>query len=102
MFSAEVEATITEIPAVRECCVIGIPHEKWGEAVHAVVVADDISAEDIIAHAKQRLGGVKAPKSVSFVSEVPRTPAGKPDKKALRTPYWQTGDSKAKVGRMVN
>jgi acyl-CoA synthetase (AMP-forming)/AMP-acid ligase II len=95
VFSSEVEAAVTELAQVRECAVIGIPHEKWGEAVHAIVVADDIAETDIISHAKARLGGVKAPKSVAFVPAIPRTAAGKMDKKALRAAYW-TG------GRMVN
>ncbi|MES2174920.1 MAG: AMP-binding protein [Pseudomonadota bacterium] len=95
VFSAEVEAAVTELAAVRECAVIGIPHAKWGEAVHAIVVADDIGETEIIAHAKARLGGVKAPKSVAFVPAIPRTAAGKMDKKALRAAYWSGA-------RMVN
>ncbi|WP_129791864.1 AMP-binding protein [Sphingosinicella sp. CPCC 101087] len=88
VYSAEVEAAIMELDAVRECAVIGVPHEHWGEAVHAVVVADGIDEPAIIAHAKARLGGVKAPKSVSFADSIPRTAAGKMDKKALRREYW--------------
>lgn len=95
VFTTEVEAAITELAQVRECAVIGVPHDKWGEAVHAIVVADGIDQKAIIAHSKARLGGVKAPKSVEFVEAIPRTPAGKMDKKALRANYW-TGD------RMVN
>ena len=95
VFSAEVEAAVTELAQVRECAVIGIPHAKWGEAVHAIVVADDIGETEIIAHAKARLGGVKAPKSVAFVPAIPRTAAGKMDKKALRAAYWSGA-------RMVN
>lgn len=96
VFSAEVEAAIMELAPVRECAVIGLPDEKWGEAVHAVVVADGIDKAAIIAHAKARLGSVKAPKSVAFVPAIPRTAAGKMDKKALRLPHW--GES----ARMVN
>lgn len=96
VFTTEVEACITELAQVRECCVFGIPHEKWGEQVHAVVVAEGISAEEIIAHTKNRLGGVKAPKTVAFIDSIPRTAAGKMDKKALRAPYWGGAD------RMVN
>lgn len=96
VFTTEVEAVITELPRVRECAVFGIPHEKWGEQVHATVVADGVTGEEIIAHTKARLGGVKAPKSVEFVDSIPRTAAGKMDKKALRIPYW--GEN----ARMVN
>jgi acyl-CoA synthetase (AMP-forming)/AMP-acid ligase II len=96
VFTAEVEAAITELTQVREAVVFGIPHEKWGEMVHASVVADGITAEEIIVYAKQRLGGVKAPKSIEFVDSIPRTAAGKMDKKELRKKYW--GDAQ----RMVN
>lgn len=96
VFSAEVEAAVMELDEVRECAVIGVPHEKWGEAVHAIVVAEGIEDSQIIAHAKARLGGVKAPKSVSFVNSIPRTAAGKMDKKALRKQHW------GEQGRMVN
>ncbi|MFM5913344.1 MAG: AMP-binding enzyme, partial [Chakrabartia godavariana] len=96
VFTSEVEAAVTELAEVRECAVIGIPHEKWGEQVHAIVVADGIDDAAIIAHCKARLGGVKAPKSVAFVDSIPRTAAGKMDKKALRIPYWGAN------ARMVN
>ena len=95
VFSAEVEAAITELPQVRSAAVFGIPDEKWGEQVHAAVIADGISADAIISHAKERLGGVKAPKSIEFLEEIPITPNGKMDKKQLRAPYWNSD-------RMVN
>jgi len=89
VYSAEVEGAIMELDAVAEAAVIGIPHDHWGEQVHAVVVARAaIDEAAIIAHAKARLGSVKAPKSVAFVDTIPRTPAGKMDKKALRAPWW--------------
>jgi len=97
VYSAQVEAAIMELDAVAEAAIIGIPHEKWGEQVHAVVVTRaPVDAATIIAHAKARLGSVQAPKSIEFVAAIPRTPAGKMDKKALRAPYW--GDK----ARMVN
>jgi len=95
VFCAEVEAAVMELPEVRECAVIGVPHEKWGEAVTAVVVLGNgkrLTAGEILAHCKTRLGGVKAPKSVEFRDEIPRTPAGKMDKKALRKPFWASAD----------
>jgi fatty-acyl-CoA synthase len=88
VFTTEVEAAIMEIPQVRECAVIGIPHDKWGEAVHAFVAADGLDEAGVIAHAKARIGSVKAPKSVEFVDAIPKTPNGKIDKKPLRTRYW--------------
>jgi acyl-CoA synthetase (AMP-forming)/AMP-acid ligase II len=97
VYSAEVEGAIMELDAVVEAAIIGIPHEKWGEQVHAVVVKrGEIDAAAIIAHTKARLGSVQAPKTVEFVEAIPRTAAGKMDKKALRAPYW--GDA----ARMVN
>jgi acyl-CoA synthetase (AMP-forming)/AMP-acid ligase II len=92
VFTTEVEGAVMELDSVRECAVIGIPHDHWGEAVHAIVVADGIGEAEIIAHAKARLGGVKAPKSVAFVDSIPRTAAGKMDKKALRQQYWGSAE----------
>jgi acyl-CoA synthetase (AMP-forming)/AMP-acid ligase II len=91
VYCAEVEACVMELPQVRDCAVIGVPDEKWGEAVKAIVIRRDgevLKEEDVISHCKARLGGVKAPKSVDFSSDIPKTPAGKTDKKTLREPYW--------------
>ena len=97
VYCAEVEAAVMELPEVRECAVIGVPDDKWGEAVKAIVVlrdGDAISEDLIIAHCKTRLGGVKAPKSIEFRAEIPKTAAAKTDKKALRQPLL--GQSRAK------
>jgi fatty-acyl-CoA synthase len=91
VFCSEVEAAVTELPGVRECAAIGIPDEKWGEAVTVLVVVDPATAPDaaaIIAHCKARLGSVKSPKHVYFRDELPRTPVGKFDKKVMRTEFW--------------
>jgi fatty-acyl-CoA synthase len=98
VFSAEVEAAVMEMPEVMEAAVVGVPDEKWGEAVRAVVVpaaGAALTPEAVIAHAKARLGGVKAPKSVDLVDSLPKTAAGKMDKKALRARYW--GDAERNV-----
>jgi acyl-CoA synthetase (AMP-forming)/AMP-acid ligase II len=95
VFCTEVEAAVTEVPGVLECAVIGIPDEKWGEAVAAIVVADpqnSLNEETIIAHCKQRIGSVKAPKHVFFRPGIPRTPVGKFDKKAMRAEFWDGQD----------
>jgi acyl-CoA synthetase (AMP-forming)/AMP-acid ligase II len=92
VFSAEVEAAAMELDGVRECAVIGAPDEKWGEAVTAIVALDQgaaVTPDEIIAHCKSRLGGVKAPKAVHVWDEIPRTAAGKFDKKAIRARFWQ-------------
>ena len=91
VFSAEVEAAVMELPRVIECAVIGVPHEKWGEAIKAIVVRtnnETITEDEIIAFCKKRLGGVKAPKSVEFWPEIPKTASNKMDKKAIRKRYW--------------
>lgn len=92
VYSTEVENVLYEHPAVLECAVIGIPHETWGEAVHAVVVlrpGQVATAEEIIRFCRDRLAAYKAPKSVELRTELlPRSGAGKILKRAVRDPYW--------------
>ena len=91
VFPSEVEQVLWSHPAVQDCAVIGVPDEKWGEAVKAVVELKPgakASAEELIQLAKDKLGGVKAPKSVDFIAALPRSPVGKVLKKDLREPYW--------------
>jgi acyl-CoA synthetase (AMP-forming)/AMP-acid ligase II len=95
VFSAEVEACIMAIPEVYECAVVGVPDEKWGEAVKAMVVLRDgksLREEEIIAHCKARIGGMKSPKSVEFRAEIPKTAAGKINRRLLRESYWSGSD----------
>ena len=69
-----------------------MPDERWGEAVKAIVVKqadEDVTAEQVIAWARERIAGFKVPKSVDFVDELPRNPSGKILKKDLRLPYWE-------------
>ena len=100
VYSAEVENAIYQHEAVNQCAVIGIPHEKWGEQVHAVVVlhsGQTLDEAGMITHCKALIAGFKCPRSVSFQSEpLPLSGAGKILKTELRKPYW--GDS----GRNVN
>lgn len=99
VFSVEVEAAIMSMPQVHESAVIGIPHDIWGEAVKAFVVlknGEHLSEDEVLSFCKAKLGGVKAPKSIEFRSEIPKTPAGKVDRKALRSPYWE------RTGRQVH
>jgi len=92
VYPAEVESAIYGHPAVQEVAVIGVPDEKWGEAVKAIVVlkpGQQAKAEDIIAFARTRIAGFKAPKTVDFVEGMlPRGPSGKILRRALREPYW--------------
>jgi fatty-acyl-CoA synthase len=92
VYTGEVEACLMSIPEIYECAVVGVPDEKWGEAVKAFVVLREghiLNEGEIIAHCKEKLGGVKAPKSVEFRKEIPKTAAGKIDRKKLRAPYWE-------------
>jgi len=93
--SIEVEDAIYQHPGVAEVAVIGVPHERWGETVKALVVrADgaDVDEAEIIAHCKERLAGFKAPTSVEFPGSIPRTATGKVQKFKLREPYWRGRD----------
>jgi long-chain acyl-CoA synthetase len=87
VYPAEVEGTITSHPAVSMCAVIGVPHEKWGEAVHAIVVLKPgalASAEELSAHCHALISGFKCPKSYEFRDRLPLTAAGKVQKTELR------------------
>jgi len=89
--SIEVEDVITSHPAVREVAVIGIPDEKWGELVTALILTDGsaVTSEEIIAHCRASLAGYKCPKRVEFVQTLARTATGKLQKFKLREPYWK-------------
>jgi acyl-CoA synthetase (AMP-forming)/AMP-acid ligase II len=89
--SIEVEDAIFQHPDVTEVAVIGVPDEKWGELVTALVVTTPgsaLTAEDVIGWTKQRLAGYKCPKRVEFRTELARTATGKLQKFKLRAPYW--------------
>jgi acyl-CoA synthetase (AMP-forming)/AMP-acid ligase II len=97
VYPSEVEQVIWSHPAVQDCAVIGVPDAQWGEAVKAVVelnVGQAVSADELIALCKERLGSVKSPKSVDFVEALPRSPVGKVLKKDLRASYWQDMERK--------
>jgi acyl-CoA synthetase (AMP-forming)/AMP-acid ligase II len=92
VYSAEVEGVINSHPAVQDCAVVGVPDEKWGEAVKAVIELNSgkrVSEEEIIALCKERLGSVKTPKSVDFIDRLPRSTVGKVQKREVREKYWQ-------------
>ena len=86
VFPGEVEAVLSECAGVAEVVVVGVPDEKWGEVGRAYVVARpgvDVTAEELVAHARQRLAGYKVPKLVVLLEELPRLGSGKPDRRAL-------------------
>lgn len=92
IYPREVEDVLFEHPVVKEAAVIGVPHEKWGEAVKAIVVMHEgktATEEELIAFVKERKGKLAAPKSVEFWSSIPLTNLGKVDKKKIREPFWQ-------------
>ena len=91
VYPAEVESAVYGHPAVAEVAVIGVPDDKWGEAVKAVVVAKPgmvIDADDIIAFARTRIAAFKAPKTVDVIAALPRNASGKILRRELRDPYW--------------
>ena len=98
VYSAETEDAVYQHPAVVECAVIGVPDEKWGERVHAIVRCHEgqsVSAEDLMAYCHELVAGYKCPRSVDFVTEpLPLSGAGKILKTELRKPYW-AGHEKA-------
>ena len=92
VYSAEVENALAQHPAVSQSAVIGVPDERWGERVHAVVVlkpGQGAEAAELVAHCKALIAGYKCPRSVEFRTELPTSPAGKLQKFVLREPFWQ-------------
>ncbi|HEX3808346.1 MAG TPA: long-chain-fatty-acid--CoA ligase [Rhizomicrobium sp.] len=91
IYPAEVENAIFGAPGVADVAVIGVPDDKWGEAVKAIVVKKPGTSPDaaqIIAWARDRIAGYKLPKTVDFVDVLPRNPTGKVLRRELREPYW--------------
>jgi len=98
IYPAEVESALFGHPAVADVAVIGVPDERWGEAVKAVVVKKsdaDVSPGELIGWARARIAGYKLPKSVDFIDALPRNPTGKILKRELRKAYW--GDRERQV-----
>ncbi len=95
VYPAEVESALFGHPAVADVAVIGVPDERWGEAVKAIVVKKPgagVTPEELIAFARERIAGYKVPKSIDFADMLPRNPSGKILKRELRAPYWAGRD----------
>lgn len=91
VYGPEVESVLAAHPSVAEAAIIGVPHEKWGETVKAVVAplaGQSIDPDEVIAFTRERLAHFKCPTSVDVVEALPRNGAGKILKRDLRAPYW--------------
>jgi long-chain acyl-CoA synthetase len=91
IYPREVEEVLSEHPAVLEVAVIGVPDQRWGETVKAVVAVREgmgVTPEQLVAFCRSRLGGFKLPRSVDFVQALPRNAVGKVLKWELRERYW--------------
>ena len=95
IYSVEVERALTDHPAVLDAAVFGIPDEKWGESVKAVVelsAGQQTSPEELVAWCREKLAHYKCPRSVDIMEVLPRNPTGKLLKRDLRKPYWENRD----------
>jgi long-chain acyl-CoA synthetase len=92
VYSAEVESALSQHPDVMQCAVIGVPDPRWGERVHAVIVARagaEVSVEAIAEHCRRLIAGYKCPRSIELRTALPLSAAGKILKAELRAPYWE-------------
>ncbi|MEQ8310146.1 MAG: long-chain-fatty-acid--CoA ligase [Sphingopyxis sp.] len=95
VYPAEVESAIMGCPGVADVAVIGVPDDKWGEGVKALIVAAAGATPDpaaVIAWARDRIAAYKVPKSIEFIDALPRNPSGKVLRRELRAPYWEGRD----------
>ena len=94
IYPQEIDNEIIKHEAVEDSCCIGVPNEEWGEEVKAVITLNpgfapsDALAKDILTFARGHLAGYKVPRSIDFVEELPRSPAGKIQRGKVRKPYW--------------
>lgn len=95
IYPAEVENALMAHPEISDAAVIGVPDERWGEAVKGVIVLDtnsNLSDKEIIGFTRTKIAGYKCPKSIDFIEELPRNPGGKILRRELRDPYWTGKD----------
>jgi long-chain acyl-CoA synthetase len=94
IYPQEIDSELLKHPAVVDVCTVGVPNEEWGEEVKSVVQLEagrsgsDALAAELIAFARSRLPGFKTPRSIDFVSDLPRLPSGKIQRRLVRAPYW--------------
>jgi acyl-CoA synthetase (AMP-forming)/AMP-acid ligase II len=97
IYPAEVESVLHAHPAIEDCAVVGVPDKEWGESVKAVVKLRDgaaATADELVIHCRDRVAGYKVPRSVDFVDDFPRDPAGKLLKRLIRDRYWESTGSR--------
>jgi acyl-CoA synthetase (AMP-forming)/AMP-acid ligase II len=95
IYSPEIERVLAEHPAIMEVAIIGVPDDRWGESVKAVVALKpdtEATEDELIAYCREHLAHFKCPRSVDIVDALPRNPTGKILKRELRAPYWQGRD----------
>ena len=95
VYSPEVERVLAEHPSVMEVAIIGVPDDRWGETVKAVVGLNpgtEATEEELIGYCPERLAKFKCPTSVDIIDALPRNPTGKILKRDLRRPYWEGRD----------
>jgi long-chain acyl-CoA synthetase len=98
VYPIEVESALSEHPEVADVAVIGVPDQKWGETVKAIVVRREgstLTEDELLSWAKERVAGFKRPRSVDFAEELPRNPTGKLLKRVLRDPYWKDSEGRS-------
>ena len=97
IYPKDIEDVIYRLSAVKDVAVIGIPNEKWGEAVHAIVVLREkatLTEDEVLSTCRDALAAFQVPKRVEFRDELPRNPSGKLLKRVLREAYWQEAEAK--------
>ena len=94
IYPAEIENVLMSHPKVSDAAVIGVPSDRWGETVKAIITKGDesLTEEELISHCRQNLAHYKCPTSVDWMQEIPRNPSGKILKVELRKPYWEGRD----------
>ncbi|MAI16985.1 MAG: hypothetical protein CMP94_06365 [Gammaproteobacteria bacterium] len=90
IYPAEIENALMQHPLIADAAVIGVPSERWGETVKAIITRtnDTLDEQEVIEHCRKLLAGYKCPTSIDWMAEIPRNPSGKILKVELRKPYW--------------